>query len=380
MINKKINYYLIGSSKNILVNLNIYKYYYNKFKGFKVIVTDNLKLIKNDDLKKNIKIIKKKFNFDYCIPKKEVDLNTILKQKNLILINNLERSLNNFKILRLIKSNRIRQIRINNFGNIQGAVKKKFFIKYVDEKIYNFFLLLNIFQRIDIRFISNKKYIQSIEKSKIKSFLHKKNFFYYKKNILVNSIVYDQEKREAKKNNFILHLDYDPSYHHEIENEPKIEIEEIKSHYKKLNDYLLYLSKIFKKKVIVSLHPLYNEIFVKKFIKNFEIKKFKTENLIRNASIITHFSSSAIMSAIINKKKIINLKSDYLNFDTILYAKQTKTFFQDIRKEFLSKEKLDKEFKKNDVCFDNYIKNYHFFNNKNVFDIIENECSKLLTH
>ena len=131
--------------------------------------------------------------------KKEVDLNIILKQKNLILINNLERSLNNFKILRLIKSNRIRQIRINNFGNIQGAVKKKIFIKYVDEKIYNFFLLFNIFQRIDIRFISNKKYIQSIKKSKIKSFLHKKNFFYYKKNILVNSIVYDQEKIEVKK-------------------------------------------------------------------------------------------------------------------------------------------------------------------------------------
>ena len=59
MINKKINYYLIGSSKNILVNLNIYKYYYNKFKGFKVIVTDNLKLIKNDDLKRISKLLKK---------------------------------------------------------------------------------------------------------------------------------------------------------------------------------------------------------------------------------------------------------------------------------------------------------------------------------
>ena len=70
--------------QNILVNLNIYKYYYKKFKGFKVIVTDNLN-IKNDDLKYQII----KFNFDYCIPKKEVDLNIILKQKKSYFINNL---------------------------------------------------------------------------------------------------------------------------------------------------------------------------------------------------------------------------------------------------------------------------------------------------
>ena len=112
------------------------------------------------------------------------------------------------------------------------------------------FLLFKAFQRIDIRFISNKNIFNQL-KIKNKVFFTKRIFFIIK-NILVNSIVYDQEKIEVKKNNFILHLDYDPSYHHEIENEPNIKIEEIKSHYKKLNEYLLYHLKFIKKSNCIS--------------------------------------------------------------------------------------------------------------------------------
>ena len=84
----------------------------------------------------------------------------------------------------------------------------------------------------------------------------------------------------------------------------------VDEHYKKLNNLLENLSRVFKKKVVISIHPKYNLQRAIKRFKKYSVFKLKTKKLIKKSFLVLFFNSSAIIDAIILKKKIITIRSD----------------------------------------------------------------------
>ena len=68
---------------------------------------------------------------------------------------------------------------------------------------------LGLVPKLEIRFFSNLKHLESIKKSKLKSFLYKKQLLWAKEIKLVNSMAYDifLENKLKISEDYIVHLD-----------------------------------------------------------------------------------------------------------------------------------------------------------------------------
>ena len=85
----------------------------------------------------------------------------------------------------------------------------------------------------------------------------------------------------------------------------------VDKHYEKLQLLLDKLSKIFKKKIVISIHPGYNlNKTVQRFRGRYPVIKFKTKKLMQNSFLILDFGSSAIIDAVVLKKRILSLRSE----------------------------------------------------------------------
>ena len=87
----------------------------------------------------------------------------------------------------------------------------------------------------------------------------------------------------------------------------KLNIKDKKKYLTLLEKYLVNLKKLYKKKIIICLHPSSNINFYRKYIKGIKIIKFKTEFYLMKAFIVLFHESSSITGALLLKKKIINL-------------------------------------------------------------------------
>ena len=83
-------------------------------------------------------------------------------------------------------------------------------------------------------------------------------------------------------------------------------------YYSNLANFLKKLSKIYNKKVIICMHPSNNSKLFLNYLKDFSIKKYKTQEMVKKSFIALFHDSSSILDAVILKKKIIILKSDLL--------------------------------------------------------------------
>ena len=130
-----------------------------------------------------------------------------------------------------------------------------------------------------------------------------------------------------------------------------------------LSNFLIKLSKIYNKKIIICIHPQNkNKLFLNHF-KNFTIKRYKTTEMIRKSFINCIHETSSILDAVILKKNIILLKSNllgnYLSNRVQQYEKILNLQSIDINDYALLKKKklnslLNISKKKNNY----YIKNY----------------------
>ena len=85
----------------------------------------------------------------------------------------------------------------------------------------------------------------------------------------------------------------------------------IDEHYKNLINLLDKLSKIFKKKIIISIKPGDNlNKTIQRFQGRYQVVKFRTKELIKKSFLVINFSSSAVIDAVALKKKIIALQSE----------------------------------------------------------------------
>ena len=230
----------------------------------------------------------------------------INKKKNnnkLIFMDNIPRRYNFFYLFFFIKNLNIPNIVIANLGNIQPP---------------SYYYKINFFNFINI--LSNKRTFDILKK--------KENHFFsrIKKVILLNSIQDTQSKNLGKK--FILLIEKDIKYLVKYKKyKLNINDTEYKEHFRNNYQLLKRLSKYYKKKPIVSIHPNYDYNFIQKQFKEIKVVKGNTKKIIEASFLILFFDSSVIIHAINKGKKIVNLKSDLFDkkkFRTDIYNRYLK--------------------------------------------------------
>ena len=191
------------------------------------------------------------------------------------------------------------------------------------------------------------------------------NFFYVKEIILVNSKNYD----DFKENNFLssqnkivlldIFLDHPEAY----EIIKKISDEDKEKHYRNLNKFLNLMSNYFKKEVIICLHPKDNLESKKKIFHNFKVTQYDTVKNIYEAFIVLFFDTSAIVDAILLKKRIMFINSKYIP-ETWLelgrsFAKKSNILSFDIEENIKDTIPfLDERLKKQTLEYQDYIENF----------------------
>jgi hypothetical protein len=272
------------------------------------------------------------------LPKKIIFINPIdfnsldlfLKNKHPIMVNITGREFKYYKLHFYLKKKNIPQVMISNVGDVRLGLGdyeysnilpfiKRVLVKRLPQKLCAILASLDIFQKIDIRFTSNKVHYNSFVRNQ-------KRFFrlptIYKKYVLVKSKQFDEKYHNTKKKlkeDFILLLDVDVD-HPEIryilppeskDSSGKLHKFLVDKHYEKLNLFLEKLSKTFKKKIVISIHPKYNlNKTVQRFRGRYPVIKFKTKKLIQNSFLILDFGSTAIVDAVVLKKRILSLRSE----------------------------------------------------------------------
>lgn len=286
--------------------------------------------------KKNLnkyKFKKYKNYFNLIDPKNFLYLNNFLKKERIIVLNSIVRNLSNLPLLLLLNINKIKLLEISNLGNLQIGTDEflklnnlrsflQIKIKNNIKKMLNLFSIIGLISKVDCKFTSNKKIYLDFKK---RNYL--KRFFSYYKNVqLVRSNIYESLDKEVIKEKYIVLLDVMPTYS-QFTDYKKVNKDDIRKHYNYLDNLLDNLSKIFKKKIIVCIHPQYSLKFYKEYLPKKKIVKFRTEEFIKKSYIVLTFNSSAIVNAIKYDKKIISIQSFLfkgVEYSSSIYQKRLK--------------------------------------------------------
>ena len=268
-------------------------------------------------------------NIEFFHPLNVKDFKNFIIDKDLIVINLFGRSFNEIKIHFLLKYFKIKQVRISNIGNIQYPMAplkkislKPWLYKWQHDFGHKFTVLLSsigLVAKIDINFTSNKEIYHALKKN-LKSLIYKKlNLLYCKEHILVNSRTYDfiaSNKITIKETKIIL-LDNPFKNEELVAMGTKLKKKDFKEYYLKMNKLLDYLSKTYKKKVIICLHPKDNLNKKIKIYKKYKVIKYATKENICKAFLVITTDTSAIIDAIFLKKKIIIITSRVMDKNQI---------------------------------------------------------------
>ena len=315
----------------------------------KSVVVNISKIIGEKVKNNNFKKILSKDNIDYFCPLNFEELNNKInkKDKNYGAFKGIF-NLKYFKILRILKKSRIRLIQVNprsfifeNNSLTSKPIKNSLRIIF-NIRLKNYFhrimCILGLYPKIHIHFDCDQKRIDLINSSlskKIEKHFPIIKLSYYKKIVRINSENYSQFfqlKKKKIEEKYITLLD-EPLAHGDYT------LREGLPNYKKKEIYfinlILLLKKIeiiFKKKVIVCLHPKGEYHHFKNFKllkKNFKTVMYKTEYYITKSFLILNTISSTMNYAIIQDKPIFIIKSQHFANvvnDKIKYIKEELNF------------------------------------------------------
>ncbi len=353
--------------KNTLINLS------KKFGKIYLVNIGNITGLKKNS--NNYKFNNTKF-FELINPKNLTELNIFLKDKKIVVLHSIMRTLNNLPLLILLKFNDVKLVELSNLGNIQigteyfvGAKSirsfRHVFIKNLIKKIFNILAILKIISKVECKFVSNKKIYKNFKnKSKLNKF-----FSYYKDIIFVKSNIYEIESKKKIIEKYIVLIDIFPLYG-QFTDYMKVDNSKLKNHYSNLNKLLNYLSKILKKKVIVCIHPKYPISVYKKFLPNKKVIKYMTEKYIEMSHVVLQYNSSAILCAIKHNKKIISVQAEVfkgIKYSSSIYQERLGTEVITLKKEYtINRDKLIKQLNKRVKNYSNYKKLYFGTENKNL--------------
>ena len=195
-------------------------------------------------------------------PKDLNEFNKFTKDMKILGINFI--SSNKFsiiKILLLMKKNNIKLIEIAGIGNVQISVGSGTISAFYKKYCHKLIVILSNFSflpKTEIKFITNSKlHLNNTNKSIYQKFFNYFQFSLAKKIILINSRSYDifKENIFKKSKKYIVLLDEMLNWPWTNYGRKPFSKNQLKIHYDKLNQKLEYLSIIYKKKIIVCLHP-----------------------------------------------------------------------------------------------------------------------------
>lgn len=392
-MNKQI--FVIIDFENLNTNFITSEFTYRKLKKYYknlFFINCNFKKKKEIIISKQIK--RKLKEFKIFFPESENQFLDYFKNKKTVIINAIPKHFSYLKIFFLLNKikNNSKQIILSNIGQVQGSwsnldnkLNTNYLKIYLNNKIcpkvISFLSNLDLIPKIDIRFYSNKNYLRSIKNSFLKNFLYKHGFFYTKKIIPVNSKFFDEYRKTKirKIEKLITHIDLDLDYRHKIDKNKNYNLQSINNHYKALNLFLLKLKKIFKKKVVVSIHPKYDLNKIQKKFPGFKVVKYRTKELIQNSFLVTDFGSSALLDAIFLNKNIISLNSPFMRYKNNVYSNFLNLSEHSIiNSNQLNKKKLTKEFRINKKKYLNLLNDRHIVNKNNYgYKVIISETNKL---
>ena len=324
-------------------------------------------------------------NYIFFNPKNLKEFSEFLIDKDILVINNFGRTFKDIKLHFFLKYKNIKMVQISNIGypNYQPVIMdfktssikclKYFFDMIIFREIVIILGNLGLVAKLEIRFLSNKIIIERIRKNPIKNFLYKRKLFFAKKIILVNSRSHDNlyKNKPTLSEEYIVHLDPNLNHIDDLYFREKIDEKTIDNHYYFLNKSLKKLSEDFKKEVIVCIHPGYDLAKHQSYFDQFRVVQFKTREYIYKSYLVTVMDSSAVMDAILLKKRVLGLVSEYrcatsrrrglLNansygFMTINMKKITS----------LDKNKILTETEKKIPGYDYFVNNFHTINNPKV--------------
>lgn len=340
---KKIEFGILTCSSDYEQSLNLNKEIYTKiqkeFGNFCILNLSNLKLFKKKDFLKTPNYISS--NIKIYKPRDAQELKAIFKKKKLIAFNNLGKSFSFFKIYFYLKKINLKQILLMNIGYLENKTSldlnnSSFFLssalfflrKKISYFIFRILTILEIFPKIDIYFESKKNTVKAVKSglsSRIEKILPFTKLAYFRKVYSINSRAYDVIKNNNVSNKYLCFVDSNFNALDRVLREGKINNKDKKLYYFYLKQLFLELQKIFKKKMVICVHPKNNDKFFFSYFKQFIIKKYETSKIITKSSLVLFHDSSAITDAILQKKNIISLNSEllgnYLNNSTKLYSK-----------------------------------------------------------
>ena len=142
-------------------------------------------------------------------------------------------------------------------------------------------------------------------------------------------------------------------------------------YFKLLSKKFTILEKIFKKKIEICLHPSSDLKVYKKNLQKFRISKGKTIEKVYDSYMIIFHESSAVMDALIAKKKILiletNILGNYLLNKMLMYKNLIKLPSIDMHStKILSKKDFLNEYSKTKKHRDQYIKDNLIYHNNEL--------------
>jgi hypothetical protein len=260
-------------------------------------------------------------NVEIFEPKNKSEFSNFMKYKNIVAINNIGRYLTEIPNHFLLAKHKIKQVQVSFVGNIQHDQMQYrnffkaiiyFINKNISYKLITLLSNLSLIPKIDIRFTSINRLVKN--PSPIRKLIELFNIPYIKKYELINSRSYDMamEDKNSLSEEKIVFLDFMVNNGEQVAIRGNLPKDDYKSHYKSLIKILKKIELLLEKKLIICLHPRDNFTEKKNIFKDFEVIQFKTRENILDSFCVIFFDSSAIVDAIILKKRIITLHSNYL--------------------------------------------------------------------
>lgn len=262
--------------------------------------------------------------FKVVVPKNLSEFRIFLKSHNLVVICFFSETWEDWHVHYYMKKYAIPVIYIYAMSPMVGFRYKKipfawFFNKfrsrYLSIRIFRLFVLSGLFCKVDTLFSSQDVSRKDIERAKR-----------YKDVVVINNGCYDNflENKYEVSNDYVVFLDSMPPYHGDQLRYGYKPIDR-ELYYKNLNRVFDIIETVTGKETIVCLHPKYNEDNLKKDFGSRKAFKYKTDESIAKADLVLFHEASMINTAILYKKKIIQLRgskfNDFLNRNCESYQK-----------------------------------------------------------
>lgn len=380
--------HLFVASNNLSKSINIYNEIILKcieeLGRFTIINFNNILKKKQNlsDDQNNISILKNKFGdkINYINPSKKNEFIEYIGKDKIFAIDGLGKSFNFFLIRRLIKKKNIKLILIMNLGFVSNELSYSInsfkgylfkFKKKINNLIYKFLVIIKFFPNIYIYFESRKKIYQNCvenKKKKLSFFFPFLNILYFENVYKINTLSHEHYLKnknilEEKKIIFL-----DGNYRHlDIIGRENLDIIELKKNYfEKIDIFFKWIENIFNQKVEICLHPSSNKDEYEDFFRTRIVTQNKTNESLVKASVVIFHESSAILDAVIYKKKIISLSTNlfgrYISNRIIYYQKALNLYSIDLDnydnyKNFRRND-IDSDLKYSIKNYDTYISNY----------------------